>query len=121
MNNCKRCNTEMRRSPIYHMVDDELVAEPGYECHKCGMAYLTNSDEWVDMRADPDDDSGNAKTEPDEPPPDLHGGHVGFYADNGAGGTMHVLGDPNMSDETLKALQAIAQAAMRAIDRGEIK
>ena len=117
MNNCIRCDAEMKRALLYRATPDGLVAAPGYECLNCGMIYLTNSDEWQDGRADP---AGEDEEVDDTPPPDLHGGHVGFYTDDGSGSAIHVLGDPNMSNETLDALRKLAQAAKRMIDRGEI-
>lgn len=44
----------------------------------------------------------------------------GFYAGDGEQ-TIHVYGDVNMSEETLKALFELAKAAKRAIENGEIK
>lgn len=47
-----------------------------------------------------------------EIPSDIHGGHVGFWADVD-GQPIHILGDPNMSEETLNALKEMARAVLK--------
>ena len=42
----------------------------------------------------------------------------GFYS-SVDGIPFHVLGDPNMSDKTLEALQHVVRAAYEAIERGD--
>lgn len=46
--------------------------------------------------------------------------HTGFYLQSASGNVGHVLGDPNMSDETKDALRQLIDAAYKAVDRGEI-
>lgn len=48
-------------------------------------------------------------------------GHVGFYATMDDGVPFHVLGDPNMSDETLGALGRLAQAAQKHVEGVEFQ
>lgn len=48
---------------------------------------------------------------------DFH--HTGFYTQVD-GVPVHVRGDPNMSDDTLKAIQEMARAAMKAIEDGTL-
>lgn len=58
--------------------------------------------------------------EPDDDTDDLNEyGHTGFYLHTSSG-TAHVLGDPNMSDETAAALARMIECAIEAIKRGEI-
>lgn len=52
------------------------------------------------------------------PPADLHGGHVGMWME-ADGEPFHVLGDPNMSEETAEALRQVVRAARRMVDKGK--
>lgn len=65
---------------------------------------------WLGLDEQPDKDSEDV-----EIPPDLHGGHVGFWTDVD-GEPIHILGDPNMSEETLKALQDMARLVRKMQD-----
>lgn len=47
-----------------------------------------------------------------EPPPDPFEGHTGFWIDVDGEGA-HVLGDPNMSEETAKALAEVIRAVRK--------
>lgn len=42
----------------------------------------------------------------------------GFWYTDEEGETAHILGDPNMGEETLAALNAMIKAARKAIDEG---
>ena len=46
---------------------------------------------------------------------DLHDGHVGMWLE-ADGEPFHVLGDPNMNEETLEALREMARAARRMME-----
>lgn len=65
-----------------------------------------DADAWMPDFADDEDIPDN---------PDLEG-HVGFYATADDGTPFHVLGNPNMSDETLKALGELAKAAVQYVE-----
>lgn len=116
-NICRKCGKPLYPTTAMRLVGDGLMMIPAYECHNwsCGTIYDMEGNELP--QADGGDEEEDA--EDVEIPPDLYGGHVGFYADVD-GEPMHVLGDPNMSDETLKALQAMARAARKAIEDGTL-
>jgi hypothetical protein len=47
--------------------------------------------------------------------PDFEG-HVGFWMDVPGAAPIHVLGDPNMSEETANALRKLAEAAQKYVE-----
>lgn len=55
---CKRCGADMQIANIFNLTDGGLNALVGFECVQCGMALL-DSGEWIDMRADPDEDAAD--------------------------------------------------------------
>lgn len=100
------------------LVGGAFEMQPAYECRDWSCMTLCDLEGNVlpqdDTFTDEDDDP-----EDTDDVPDPYGGHVGFFADVD-GEPIHVLGDPNMSEETLNALRELARAARKAIDDGTL-
>lgn len=87
------------------------------KCPNCGGDLerlpdsYRDSDEWPDYECC---DCGADYWESDFKPP-----HVGFTMDVD-GTPIHILGDPDMDDETRAALEEMGRAAIQAIKDGKI-
>lgn len=115
--NCPKCGKPLYPTTAMRLVGKAFEMQPAYECRdwKCLSIYDLEGNELPqdDTFADEEDEDDT------EDFPDPYGGHVGFFVDVD-NEPMHVLGDPNMSEETLNALKAMARAARKAIEDGTL-
>jgi hypothetical protein len=115
---CAECVEEIRYENGEYDDDDNMFALWDYDTWE-DIIEEEKGGRWIGPGSE------NAAPEEIEIPDDLHGDHTGFYVDVSPNGEnddepIHILGDPNMSEETLNALQELARAARRMM-KGDVE